>query len=116
MSVNLTYGVTYNTSKRPKTRVNEVSFGDGYRQIVVDGINYDEEMWDVDFVPTTSTTTAALETLLLNSKNGTANYLLWTGPGETVAKYYTADSINKIFIGPDCWKISCELRREFILV
>ena len=116
MSVNLTYKVMYSTSKTPSTRVNETSFGDSYRQVTVDGINYQEETWDVSFVPTSPAETTSLEALLLNSLNGTSNYLLWTGPGESTAKYYTAHNVNKQFLGPSCYKMYCQLRREFPLV
>lgn len=107
------YDVTYNTSKNPQTRFKEVNFGGGYRQITVDQTDYDEEKWSVDFKPLSETNANALETILLNSVNGTSNYILWTGPGESTAKYYTAHSITKFKQGPNCWKMACELRREF---
>ena len=102
--------------KKPSTRVNEINFGGGYRQIVADQTDYDEEMWTVDFVPMSLANANALETILLNSVNGTSNYILWTGPGESTAKYYTAHNINKRKDGPTCWKIGCEFRREFPVV
>jgi len=116
MSVNLTYEVTYNTNKRPQTRVNEANFGDGYRQYVGDGINLDNEEWNVDFVPVSLIQANNLELILLNSLKGTSNYLKWTPPGESVAKYYTARQIQKLSIGPDKWRITCQLRREFPLI
>jgi phage-related protein len=110
------YKVTYNTRKKPATRVKEVSFGGGYRQILVDQTDYDEEQWEVDFAPVTEAQALALETILLNSVNGTSNYILWTGPGESTAKYYTASGISKYKQGPNCWKLGCAFRREFPVV
>lgn len=116
MAVNLTYAVTYNTIKNPRSRITEVNFGDGYRQISIDGINYQEESWQVDFKPITQTQANSLEQILLQSVNGSDNYLYWTGPGESKAKYYTAHNISKIPLASNLWKVTCQLRREFPLV
>jgi phage-related protein len=116
MSVDLTYEVSYNTSKQPMNRFLENQFGDGYRQYTLDGINYDEETWNVNFKPLSQTDANNLEYILLNSIAGTVNYLRWTPPAESNAKYFTANNITKLSVGPQKWVISCQLKREFPLV
>jgi phage-related protein len=115
MSVALTFEVSYNTSKQPSYRTNEAPFGDGYKQYTLDGINFDEEVWNADFIPINTINANNLELTLLQSVNGTNNYLLWTPPGESTAKYYTATQVQKFSVGPDKWKITAQLRREFPL-
>ncbi len=116
MSQDLTYEVSYNTSKQPSYRANQTPFGDGYRQYTLDGTNFDDEQWNVDFVPISQIDVNNLELLLLQSVAGTDNYLKWTPPGESTAKYYTATQVQKFSVGPSKWKINCQLRREFPLV
>jgi phage-related protein len=110
-----TYQLTNNISVSKKLRVKEIEFGDGYRNVIGDGINQDIEEWNLEFVPMDSTTALTLEGLLKNSLNGTANYLSWTPPGESSTKYWTAHEINKRFLDGILWQISCRLRREYIL-
>ena len=116
MSVNLTEKVMYRVSKRSDYKYKETVFGDGYKQIVIDGLNFDRELWQVDFVPLNTIKASNLEVKLSNSVNGSSNYLRWKGPGEVNYKYYIAKEISKHPIAPDKWKISCQLQREFPLV
>lgn len=115
MSVALTYEVSYNTSKQPSYRTKMAQFGDGYRQITLDGTNFDEEVWNVDFIPINLINANNLELTLLQSVKGTDNYLLWTPPGESTAKYYTAEQVQKFSVGPNKWKINAQLTRQFPL-
>lgn len=110
-----TYRLTNNISVNKKLRVKEIEFGDGYRNVVVDGVNYDIEEWDLEFFPIDSTSALTLEALLKNSLNGTSNYLSWTPPGESTTKYWTAHNINKRLVDNDYWQITTMLRREYIL-
>lgn len=110
-----TYKLTNNISVNKKIRVKEIEFGDGYRNVIVDGQNYDQEEWNLEFVPMDSTTATTLQALLVNSLNGSANYLSWTPPGDSSTKYWTAHTISKRLIDNDFWQINCMLRREYIL-
>jgi phage-related protein len=110
-----TYKITINSSKTPAYNIKEVTFGDGYNQIGLDGINYDREQWSMDFVLLDTTSSLELETLLLESVNGTSNYLRWTPAGESTQKYWTAHNVSKQPRGNGFWKITCNLRREFPL-
>jgi phage-related protein len=104
-----------NTAKSPKYRFIEVNFGGGYRQIVLDGLNYQEEEWAVEFETLTAANAATLEGYLLNSVSGTSTLLSWTPIGEGSSKYYTAHDVSKTPISKTHWCVNCKLRREFIL-
>jgi len=85
-----------------------------YRQIVIDGtINYDEEEWDVEWIPMIPATGRALETILFDSSKGTSNYLYWQGVGEDTSKYYIATNISRKIVGPGLVQISATLGRVF---
>jgi phage-related protein len=109
------YKMTYSISLSPKTRVKEMNYGQGYRQIVEDGFNTAEESWNIEFRPLDSTSFLALETILLNSVKDSNNFISWTPPEESTAKYYTAHDILRSPVGPNYWRIQATLRREFIL-
>lgn len=115
MSVSIDgYTVVSDGSKSPKTRSKELSFGNGFRNIVVDGFNADEESWDITFIPYATATANALETILLNSVKGASTLLSWTPTGEAVAKIYTAHDTQKEFVGEDYIILITTLRREYI--
>jgi len=101
--------------KTPMTQVKEVEYS-GYKEIVVDGINYDKEDWALVWVPMDETSATVLEAILTNSVKGTVYYILWTGPGESVAKYYIAKSINKTKVRPSKYRITAQFERVFPLV
>lgn len=109
------YPVTNQTTKNPKTRFKEVNFGQGYRQILVDGLNSSEESWSMDFVPMDSTAAENLESILLESVTSSTNFISWTPIGETETKYYTAHEVQKRPVSHNLWKITCTLRREYLL-
>jgi phage-related protein len=109
------YRINNSFSKNPKTRIKEISFGGGYRQIIVDGLNANEEVWNVEFIPYTSATASGLEAILLDSVTSSTDFISWTPPGAGSASYFTAHDIQKSFIAPSWYVISCSLRKEFIL-
>jgi phage-related protein len=110
------YKILNSSSKQPTTRVSETNYGQGYRQIIQDGFNTDEEIWNVDFDIITASAANSLETILLNSVKGTTNYIAWTPDDESTSKYWTARDIMKRSIGVNLRQISCTLRREFPLI
>ena len=113
-----TYKVTKRTAKKRKINTKELQFGDGYRQILVDGINYDREQWSMDFVLLDSTSAIALEEILVNSVYAPANIIQWTPLDSTTAKYWTAGEVSKTpngISGRCQWKITCTLSREYPL-
>lgn len=92
-----------------------VAFGDGYRQSVLDGINYDQEKWRIEFIPLSDTKSLELKALLKNSVNGDANRLSLTLPGESTSKYWTAKQVRRVSVDQE-WIVSCIIEREFPLV
>jgi len=111
------YKITKSVSLSSEYNTKETEFGDGYRQIAIDGINYEKEVWSLEFVALDSTASLALETILKTSLNGTSNYLSWTPPRESTTKYWTAHGISSQSTeAADYWTVSCTLRREYPLV
>jgi phage-related protein len=114
MSFNLdSYKFTFSTKRRAKTRIKEAAFGDGYRQVVVDGINPDEVLWDFEAIPYATSTANTLEAGLLNSVKSVSNLISWTGPGESASSNYTATEVQKIPLNSTLFQITCVLRKEF---
>ena len=68
-------------NKNTKTTLNKVSFGDGYEQRVVAGINYMPATWRVTWKDHSIATIGSLEAFLINQKGTDAFY--WTPPGES---------------------------------
>jgi hypothetical protein len=56
-----TIDVEYGLAVRRGTRLRRVSFGDGYEQVVPDGLNSDIRKYDVRTVPITDAQAAALD-------------------------------------------------------
>ena len=117
MSFNLdTYDFTFNTMKSGKTRYKEAAMGDGYRQLVVDGLNADEVEFDYESIPYNLTTINIIEAGLLNSVKSSSNLISWTGPGETSSSYYTATQITKKPLSSSLYQITAKLRKEFFTI
>jgi len=110
------YMLEYGSSATLNLRVNETQFGDGYKQSVQDGINTDEESWSLTFLPIETASSITLVGLLKQSKNGTANVLSWTPPGESTAKYYEASDITRKPISYTLWQVGCTLTRVFPII
>jgi len=109
------YKTSYNCTKNPVTRIKELNFGMGYRQILEDGLNSDIETWNMEFVPMDTTAVNSLLPILLNSVKVSTSFIKWTPNGESSDKYWTAHDIQKRSVGPDLWTIQCTFRREFLL-
>jgi phage-related protein len=117
MSFNLdTYKFSFNTTKRAKTRYKEAAMGDGYRQLVVDGLNPDEVEFDYESIPYDKTTANTIEAGLLNSSKSSSNLISWTGPGETTSTYFTATEVIKKPLSSSLYQINAKLRKEFFVV
>lgn len=93
-------------------RVKEMPLGDGYGQSEIDGINYDIDVWQIEFIPLADAASLTLKGILKNSRNGTANVLSWTPPGEATTKYWKATNVKRV-PSYDEWIVSCTLTRSF---
>ena len=65
---------------RRNQRVQRVQFGDGYSQVLTDGLNIEQEIWDCKTIPLTNDEAFSIESFLL-SKKGQA--ITWTPPFNT---------------------------------
>lgn len=109
------YTIVSSFTKNPKTRVKEISFGGGYRQMIVDGLNANEETWQIEFKPLLSGAATTLENILLNSTTASSNLISWTPPGAGSTSYFSAHDIQKTFVAPYWYILTTTLRKEFIL-
>jgi phage-related protein len=97
-------------------RSKEIKFGDGYKHTALDGLNYETEIWNLQFAPVDSTSAAVLESILLNSVKGTNNYITWTPPDSSSSKIFSASGITKESMeNNNFWKMSCILTKENVL-
>jgi phage-related protein len=101
--------------KRSKERINETSFGGGYKQYILDGLNTRDVEWDITFVPLDENNANTLEGILLDCFDSTSNLIEWIGPGESTSSNYTAHNVEKSPLGSFLFVINCTLRKEYII-
>ncbi len=111
-----TYPILKSSAGTENLKVKSVEFGDGYKQSVIDGINYEVEEWDMHFKAMETTKANTLRTLLKNSVNGTSNVLSWTPPGDSGTKYWSATNVRRGFAKGGQLQISCKFKREYIII
>jgi phage-related protein len=80
-NTSITSNPTIGFSKNTKTTVNRVSFGDGYEQRVVAGINYMPATWQLSWKDQPISVIESIETFLKAQKGTDPFY--WTPPGES---------------------------------
>ena len=98
-----------------KYNTKELQLGDGYKEIELDGLNYDREEWSLTFIPMANATCITLMGILLESVNGISKVLSWTPPGEGTTKYWTASDINKSHLGAGYYVVTCKLTKYFLV-
>ena len=110
-----TYTLSYNSSLNTSYRIKQIDFGDGYTQSALDGINYQKEIWSLEFNVLEIASILILEALLLESVNGSTNILSWTPPSESTTKYWIASAVSRTPVGGK-FKLSCTLTRSFLII
>ena len=119
MAVTLDTNSTYKLSKESyyeaSLRVNEISFGDGYKQTAQDGLNPEEDVWKLSFLLLPIASAATLIEILRASKSSTASVLAWTPPGGSSEQYWEASAIKIAPAAGVMWKVTCTLTRVNIL-
>ena len=110
------YPILKSSAGTENLRIKGVDFGDGYKQTVIDGINYEIEEWNLQFQAMETAKANTLRSMLKNSLNGTRNLLSWTPPGDTETKYWSATDVRRGFAKAGQLQISCKLKREYPLV
>ena len=104
MANTFTYSPTIASQKSHEPRVNRVDFGNGYYQLVGDGINSNLEKWNLIFI-VEDTEKQAIEDFFLNE--GGYNYFNWTSDeAGAVQKQYICSSWNIQPMGASTYQIS----------
>ena len=101
-------------TRNSKARIRIAQFGDGYSQRIREGINTQDDTWELSFV-NRSISDAASIISFLESKHG-SDYFLWTPPGDTTQFKVICDSWNTVYASPISRTISCTFKRVFDLV
>lgn len=109
------YKMSRRKTETSNVRVKRTPFGDGYDQVVLDGINTDEDSWEQYFIPMSNIESIALRNALKASVAGTANVISWTPDGDTGPKYWRASNIKRSH-GPGITRVvSCTYTRTYII-
>jgi len=77
MTATFTYAPSFSSVKNSAPRILTATFGDGYQQDLVDGINADLKSWDLSFINRTSTDADAIEAFFSSTLGQAFN---WTPP------------------------------------
>jgi phage-related protein len=83
------------TTRKSSHRYRRAQFGDGYSQVVTDGVNAVKETWDLVTVPLTNDEWSSLESYLLSRKGQVIN---WAQPYKSRSFSRTVSS-QKIELG-----------------
>ena len=68
------------TTQRRAQRVQRMQFGDGYSQVLTDGLNQDSEVWQCTTIPLTNEEAFSVESYLLSTKG---QAITWSPPFDT---------------------------------
>jgi len=100
--------------KRKGFRVLRADFGDGYTQAVPDGINNEEEMWELSFDQYPIADVQTLESFF--DSLGAADYFYWTPPYEATSKKWRQEGEYSVsFDGPLTKTMTVSIKRVFTL-
>lgn len=68
------------STQRRSQRIQRVQFGDGYSQVLTDGLNQDQEIWNCKTIPLTNEEAFSIESYLLSVKG---EAITWSPPFDT---------------------------------
>lgn len=100
-----TKGISANT----KPRILKAQFGDGYVEMVGDGINNINEEWSLSVDGVSDATAAAIDSFLTDH---IATYFLWTPPNRPQARY-TCEEWSATYNEDDSNSVSAKFKRYF---
>jgi len=85
--------LSFDATVKRTTRSQRVQFGDGYSQILTDGLNAEQEIWDCKTPPMDGINTWALEAYFLKKRGASFE---WTDPDATKTFYgkFTSGLLN----------------------
>ncbi|OTA20468.1 phage tail protein [Xenorhabdus beddingii] len=93
-----------------KHRVKSIEFGDGYKQIVADGINSETQSWPYSYMGSREEVMPIFKFI----RRHTAKSFIWTPPfGEKGLYRITADSITMTPFASGVMKISATFEQAF---
>jgi phage-related protein len=91
-------------------RVREVKFGDGYAQVVADGINNEVQSWPLLFEGTLAQMTPIRD--FFRRQLGYKSFY-WTPPGESAPLLFRADEVTFTSVGAGVYQISAEFKQVY---
>jgi phage-related protein len=94
-------------AKKINYRRNVVSFGDGYEQRAISGINHIRESWEITFTSLSTTAKNSLEVLLNNAAG--VDSIEWISPDQSALKKWIASNVSVLYYNGVDWEISCTL-------
>ncbi len=91
-------------------RTRTAKFGDGYEQVVKDGINNVVQSWPVDFEGSKEEMQPIYDFLV---EHGGATSFWWTPPGSDAALLWKAPTFTMTSIGAGVYSVSAEFKQSF---
>lgn len=105
---------TRNSKLTTETRILKAGFGDGYEQIVEDGINTSMEEWSLNFDDYPKAD-ADVIIAFLKSHNSVRSFL-WKSPADSSAKQWRQDGkLNVSYPGHETVTLSFNIKRTYTL-
>lgn len=91
-------------------RVREAKFGDGYTQVVADGLNNETQNWPLSFEGSLTEMTAIRDFF---RRHAGAKSFMWTPPGEPSPLWFTVRDVAFISRGGGVYGITAEFQQVF---
>lgn len=93
-----------------KLRVKKAQFGDGYRQVVGDGINTKIQSWPFSWIGTDAQMLAIMD--FLDAHEGTQSFY-FQPPGSAVPLYFKCDSYALVPLDGNVSTVSATFEQDF---
>lgn len=106
-----TYIPSYSSALSQEPRILEAKFGDGYEEIVEDGVNHASKTWKLSF-NNISHATADLVIDFFETNETWLTPFDWTDPDGELGRY-RCDEWSKSFDGFEPVSLSCEFKQVF---
>lgn len=91
-------------------RVIETKFGDGYAQVVPDGLNTEVQSWPLTFE---GGLVEMRQILSFFKRHKGAKSFYWTPPGESQPLFFRADDVTFTSVGGGVYQVSAEFKQVF---
>lgn len=101
----------YGANNKPKVKLLEADFGDGYTQTAADGLNHIRAEWTLNWPALTPAQADSVETFF--SDRGGYTPFFWTAPGKASAQKWTCKDWEVGFAGPNHRSIRATFVQSF---